>query len=106
MIDTRGLLLIITLPSLAFPALARAPQSNAEIAQAIIAECAAIYHASRPCACPDDLARNGSRCGERSAYDRPGGASPLCYVKDVTTQQITDYRTGKKDFTSQCAPLP
>src|SRR6185312_15212693 len=33
------------------------------------------YHATgRPCACPDDLMRNGRACGGRSAYSRPGGA--------------------------------
>src|SRR5712691_5698064 len=33
------------------------------------------YSTGRPCACPDDLARNGTRCGMRSAYSRPGGIS-------------------------------
>lgn len=31
------------------------------------------------CDCPYDRARNGSRCGGRSAYSRPGGRSPVCY---------------------------
>lgn len=31
------------------------------------------------CDCPYDVARNGSRCGGRSAYSRPGGRSPVCY---------------------------
>lgn len=31
------------------------------------------YHATgRPCACPDDLMRNGRACGGKSAYSRPG----------------------------------
>jgi hypothetical protein len=43
------------------------------------------YHAGgRPCACLDETARNGSSCGGRSAYSRPGGAAPLCYPSDVT----------------------
>ncbi|SHI12026.1 hypothetical protein SAMN05443248_8387 [Bradyrhizobium erythrophlei] len=47
------------------------------------------YHAGgRPCACPDDTARNGSTCGGRSAYSRPGGAAPLCYPSDVTAAMI------------------
>jgi hypothetical protein len=47
------------------------------------------YHAGgRPCACPDDTARNGSACGGRSAYSRPGGAAPLCYPSDVTAAMI------------------
>jgi hypothetical protein len=51
------------------------------------------YHATgRPCACPDDTARNGSACGGRSAYSRPGGAAPLCYPSDVTAAMIESYR--------------
>jgi hypothetical protein len=46
----------------------------------------------RPCACPDDTMRNGRACGGRSAYSRPGGASPLCYPSDVTTAMIESYR--------------
>ena len=47
------------------------------------------YHAGgRPCACPDDTMRNGSSCGGRSAYSRPGGAAPLCYPGDVTAAMI------------------
>jgi hypothetical protein len=48
----------------------------------------AYYASGRPCACPDDAMRNGRRCGERSAYSRPGGAQPLCYVSDVTPPMI------------------
>lgn len=32
------------------------------------------------CDCPYDLMRNGRRCGGRSAYSRPGGRSPQCYL--------------------------
>jgi hypothetical protein len=52
------------------------------------------YHAGgRPCACPDDRMRNGHACGGRSAYSRPGGASPLCYPTDVTAAMIENYRS-------------
>lgn len=68
---------IITLLCLAAPATAQRTPSDNDIAQAIIRECLAIYHAERPCACPEDAARNGSRCGRRSAYIRPGGAHLL-----------------------------
>jgi hypothetical protein len=50
------------------------------------------YATGHPCACPDDKARNGSSCGARSAYSRPGGASPLCYPSDVTAAMIEAYR--------------
>lgn len=51
------------------------------------------YASGRPCACPDDVMRNGRRCGSRSAYSRPGGASPLCYPGDVTSGMIETFRT-------------
>src|ERR1035437_2757670 len=79
----RTIIAIITLLYLATPVTAQRALSDQEIAQAIIHECLAIYHAERPCACPEDTARNGSRCGGRSAYNRPDGAAPRCYVKDV-----------------------
>lgn len=34
------------------------------------------------CSCPYDVAKNGSSCGKRSAYTRPGGDAPICYVGD------------------------
>ncbi len=65
----------------------------AAIAAIIVQASRAEYHAGgRPCACPDDTARNGSACGGRSAYSRPGGASPLCYPSDVTAAMIELYR--------------
>ena len=45
-----------------------------------------------PCACPYNSARNGSRCGGRSAYSRPGGASPLCYPSDVSDGMVLDWK--------------
>lgn len=32
------------------------------------------------CDCPYDYTSSGSRCGDRSAYSKPGGRSPVCYV--------------------------
>ncbi|MGJ5075517.1 hypothetical protein [Bradyrhizobium oligotrophicum] len=50
------------------------------------------YATGHPCACPDDLMRNGRACGARSAHSKPGGASPLCYPTDVTAEMIDAYR--------------
>jgi hypothetical protein len=50
------------------------------------------YATGHPCACPDDTMRNGRACGGRSAYSRPGGASPLCYPADVPAAMIESYR--------------
>jgi hypothetical protein len=67
--------------------------TNAAIAAIIVKESRDQYHAGgKPCACPDDTARNGSSCGGRSAYSRPGGAAPLCYPSDVTAAMIDSFR--------------
>jgi hypothetical protein len=67
--------------------------SAAAIAAIIVQASRDQYHATgRPCACPDDRARNGSACGGRSAYSRPGGAAPLCYPSDVTAAMVEQHR--------------
>lgn len=48
------------------------------------------------CPCPFNRTRNGSRCGKRSAYSRPGGASPLCYETDVTDDMAKKYLKSLK----------
>lgn len=64
--------------------------SDAEVAKRIIAESIASYPG--PCACPFNTTRNGSSCGRRSAYSKPGGYSPICYPEDVTPAHIKEYR--------------
>lgn len=67
--------------------------SAAAIALLIVEQSRRAYYATgHPCACPDDKMRNGRSCGGRSAYSRPGGAAPLCYVHDVTPTHIERYR--------------
>jgi len=63
--------------------------SAGQITTLLIKESRGAYYATgHPCACPDDHARNGSACGGRSAYSRPGGAEPKCYPKDVSKSEI------------------
>ena len=79
---------------LAQPAL-KQQLSDQQIAEIIVGESRqAYYRTGHPCACPEDLARNGSRCGKRSAYSRPGGAQPYCYARDVPAAEIARYRTS------------
>jgi hypothetical protein len=69
------------------------PLSDADhqIADLIVRESRSAYYATgHPCACPEDLARNGSRCGARSAYSR--GGRPFCYVSDVPKPRIDEYK--------------
>lgn len=81
-------------PSVAKPSNTEVILTAAAIAALIVAASRQAYYATgRPCACPDDRMRNGRSCGSRSAYSRPGGASPLCYPSDVTAEMIKNYRS-------------
>ncbi len=66
------------------------PLSDAQIKTILIDESIAGYSGS--CPCPYSAARNGSRCGRRSAYSREGGAAPLCYPADVSAAMVKEYR--------------
>ena len=90
----RVLLLSISLV-LAMPMTTLAKGTNktdAQIAQILIDQSISRY--SGPCPCPYNTARNGSKCGKRSAYSKPEGASPLCYKSDVTAKMIERYRNS------------
>lgn len=64
--------------------------SEAQVKKVLIEESIDAYQGS--CPCPYSRARNGSRCGKRSAYDREGGAAPLCFAGDVTAEMVAEYR--------------
>src|SRR5580704_16256984 len=69
------------------------PLGDQQVSERIVQESRQRYYATgHPCACPEDLARNGSRCGGRSAHSRPGGAEPKCYPQDVSKAEIDAYR--------------
>lgn len=62
--------------------------SDAEIRRILIQQSIASYRGS--CPCPYSIDRAGRRCGGRSAYSPPGGASPLCYESDVTDAMVEE----------------
>lgn len=64
--------------------------SDAKIKRILIERSIALY--SGACPCPYNRMRNGRRCGGNSAWSRPGGASPLCYERDVTASMVAAYR--------------
>jgi len=66
------------------------PTTNSQIKKAIIKESIEQYPSN--CPCPYNTARNGSRCGGRSAYSRAGGYAPICYERDVTQDMIKEWR--------------
>ena len=73
------------------PVFAKASQlSDKQVKQHIIEESIASYPGA--CACPFNKARNGSRCGGRSAWSKPGGYAPICYPNEVTPEMIAQWR--------------
>jgi len=68
----------------------KSTSDDAAIKQAIIRESIASYAGS--CPCPYNRDRAGRSCGKRSAYSKPGGASPVCYEADVTPKMVEDYK--------------
>lgn len=71
--------------------------SDAQVKKLLIDESIAAYDGN--CPCPYSRARNGSRCGKRSAHYREGGAAPLCFVADVTAEMVRAYREEHPEAT-------
>lgn len=80
--------------ALSFTALAKAEPSDSQVKQLMIEGSIASY--SGRCPCPFSIRINGSRCDERSAYSKPGGAAPLCYEGDITKKMVDSYRRKHK----------
>lgn len=64
--------------------------SDDDVRAMIIKESIASYPGN--CPCPYNLAKNGSKCGKRSAWSKPGGYEPLCYVTDISEKMVQQYR--------------
>ncbi len=69
---------------------AEAQKSDAAIKAEIIKASIASY--SGNCPCPYNSARNGSRCGGRSAWSRAGGEAPKCYPGDISPAEVRAHR--------------
>ncbi|PJI33494.1 hypothetical protein [Acinetobacter pseudolwoffii] len=83
--------LLLACLCVAFGAEAKQSSPSVEaIKQKIIKESIESY--SGNCPCPYNTARNGSRCGKRSAYNRVGGYAPLCYPEDVSDRMVKEYK--------------
>lgn len=59
--------------------------SDSEVKQILIGQYSSSF------AWPYRRSRNGSRCGERCAYSRLGGASPLSHERDVADDMVARY---------------
>jgi len=69
--------------------------TDAQVKKAIIKESIEQYPGN--CPCPYNVARNGSRCGKRSAYSKRGGYAPICYSSDVTQEMIMEWSNRHSD---------
>lgn len=71
---------------------AKGPKRLTDLAirKVLIRESIAAYPGN--CPCPYSTASNGSRCGGRSAWSRPGGEAPYCYPQDVPDEEVQAYR--------------
>ena len=70
-------------------------KTDADIKQ-ILTEASIARHPGN-CPCPYNVDRAGRQCGKRSAYSRPGGASPLCYANDISDDMVKEYRKELND---------
>ncbi|WP_407654822.1 hypothetical protein [Brenneria populi] len=68
--------------------------SDEQVKELIIQESISAY--SGNCPCPYHFARNGSRCGKRSAWSRRGGYAPICYKNEVSTRMVVEWRQHKE----------
>jgi hypothetical protein len=93
MISTRWLLAAIAAIFALMPAAAQTPHGDDQIRDRMIAASIAGYTGS--CPCPYSTDRAGRRCGGRSAWSRPGGASPLCFRSDITDEMVAAYRARR-----------
>ena len=86
------LTLILLLFAASFAYADNSSMSDEEIIQVIIYKSIATHRGN--CACPYNRTTNGSKCGRRSAYSRPGGYQPMCYPRDVPSEMVGEFRRG------------
>lgn len=87
----RNLLVLLLLMSSSV--LAKNDLSDSQVRAMMIQDSIASY--SGRCPCPYNLASNGSQCGRRSAYSKPGGYAPLCYDTDITAEMVNQYKSRR-----------
>jgi len=64
--------------------------TDSQVRQIMIKQSIASYPGN--CPCPHNLASNGSQCGKRSAYSKPGGYTPLCSPSDISDEAVKAWR--------------
>ncbi len=85
--------ILILLFMMCFSILSFAEQSLSDVKKEMIKQSINSY--SGNCPCPYNTTKRGRSCGKRSAYSRPGGASPLCYESDISDEEARRYLKRK-----------
>ena len=67
-----------------------AEMTDGQVRDRIVLESIAAYPGN--CPCPYNTDRAGRRCGARSAYNRGGGYSPVCYAHEVSDEDVRKFR--------------
>jgi len=63
-----------------------------EIKKQIIAQSLSSY--SGKCPCPYSVMSSGQSCGTKSAYSKPGGTSVICFLSDVNSTMIKNFKSN------------
>jgi len=69
---------------------ANATLSDAQVRERVVQESLESYPGN--CPCPYNSDRAGRGCGARSAWSRGGGYSPICFEREVTPDQVRQWR--------------
>jgi hypothetical protein len=68
--------------------------TDEQIRERIVAESLRSYPGN--CPCPYHVDRAGRSCGKRSAWSRVGGYSPICYAREVSEEQVREFRARQR----------
>jgi hypothetical protein len=66
------------------------PLTDAQIRARIIE--GSIHNYPGNCPCPYSRDAAGRRCGNRSAWSKAGGYTPICYADEISDTQVQAYR--------------
>lgn len=80
---------VVATPQAGAPAPVASGPPRSEIVRLIIERSIQNYAGS--CPCPYNVDRGGRSRGRRSAWSKPGGASPICYEGDVTAAMVRSF---------------
>jgi hypothetical protein len=85
--DFMRLFIIISLTMFSFSSFSFTKEEISAAKKKMIQQSINSYSGS--CPCPYNTTKRGHRCGKRSAYSKPGGASPLCYERDIAEESAS-----------------